>query len=319
MENQLKNEFQQNSKNIVPSPTLDSRIMAVYRECLTEKKEKKQMKRLRKLPNIAVIGLLFVLLCGFAFVGGKLLFQEEQGDVKVNFTANEEITLESSLLEKMRHSLSEVKANLKKGEIAVLYFAELGMNSYAFQSVSNPEVVKNLDSWSRTVTQHNPTEHIPESLLETFKFTQGMESPAYGAFIDSAAFKLLDDMKAESKKTGQDVIWRKTTAKSKPVFNFYTSLYRNEEQQTIYYTLQIPNEKVMMEGITSPSSVYEDLNIQGHQAHYTLDKQSLYGASNIYQNIMWIEEKGDQTLIYQVGTDSPSVTKQQLIQAAQNL
>ncbi|RUT29568.1 hypothetical protein EJP77_14415 [Paenibacillus zeisoli] len=277
------------------------------------------MKRLWKLPNIAVIGLLFVLLCGFALAGGKLLFQEELGNVKINYTANEEVTLDSGLLEKMRHSLSEVKAKLNKGETAVLYFAELGANRYAFQSVSNPEVVNDLDSWSRTVSHQNPTEHIPESLPGSFKFAQGMESPAYGAFIDSAAFKLLDDMKVESKQTGKDVVWRKTAVKSKPVFNFYTSLYRNAEQQTIYYTLQIPNEKVRMEGITSPTSVYEDLNIHGHPAHYTLDNQSLYGASKIAQYILWMEEKGDQTLIYQVGTDSPTVTKQQLIQAAQSL
>ncbi|MNM81011.1 hypothetical protein D3C81_929980 [compost metagenome] len=319
MEKQLKNEFQISSRNIVPPPSLDSRIMAAYTDYLVEKKEKRQVKRLWKLPNIALIGLIFILLCGFAYAGGMLLFQEKQGNVQLNLTANKEITLESSLLEKIRHSLSEVKANLKTGETAVVYFAELGINSYAFQSVSNPEVVKDLGSWNKAVTHHNTTDHIPESLLGTFKFVEGMESPAYGAFIDNTAFKLLDDMKAESKKTGKDVVWRKTSAVSKPVLNFHTSVYRNSQQQTIYYSLETPNEKIKMEGVTPPSTVYEDLDIRGHQVHYTMNDQSLYGASNVYQNIMWIEEKGDQTIIYQVGTDSPSVTKQQLIQAARSL
>lgn len=322
IEQQLKDEFLQSSKNIVSPPSLDSRIMAAYREHVVKKRGMKQVRVLWKLPNVALIGLLFVLLCGFAYAGGKLLFQDKQGNVQFSFTANKELTYESGALEKIRHSLSEVKAQLNTGETAIIYFAEsgIGVKDYSLQAVSNPEVVKDLELWNTTVTHHNATAHIPESLLGTYKFVEGMESPPFGALIDNDALKHLDDMKDESKKTGKDVVWRKISAKSTPGINYYTSVYRNPQQETIHFSLETVNDvKIKLEGITPPSTVYEDLDIKGHKGHYTMNNQSLYGASDVYQNIMWIEEKGDQTIIYQVGTDSPSVTKQQLFQAALSL
>lgn len=319
IEQQLKTEFQQNSKNLVSPPSLDSRIMTAYREHMVQKRGRNHMRKLWKLPNVALIGLIFVLLCGFAYAGGKMLFQEEQGNVQVRLTENMQLTLDSSALEKIRHSLSEVKAQLNTGETAIVYFDEsaVGVKDFSLQAVSNPEVIRDLGQWKAAVGE---AAHIPASLSETFQFVEGMKSSPFGAFMDLDALKQLDDMKDESKETGKDVVWRKIPTKSTPGIHTYTSVYRSPQQETIYYSLEtITNVNVKMEEMTPPSTVYESLDLNGHTAHYTMNNQSLYGASNLYQNIMWIEEQGDQTIIYKVGTDSPTMTKQQLLDAARSL
>jgi hypothetical protein len=322
IERNLKSEYERNSSLIKCPPSLDSRIMAVFNGFVMEQRGKRDLLRKWKLPRAAWIAVIaVVVLCGFAYAGSKLLFEEQKGNFAIRMDASESVELEKADVEKIRDTLKEVKTQLSAGESAVVYLAdyEAKFTRMPLLAVTNAVMEREIQDWKAILKYHHAPDNIPESIFGTYQFVGGMKAPPYGAFVDMDTVQLLDEMKAESRKTGNDVIWRKYTATADPI-PAYTSIYRNPEQATIYFSLQMVSDvPIRMEVTTSASSVYEELNLNGNKAHFTRTEQALYGDSNIYQDITWMNEDGERTLIYQVGSDSSSVTKEQLVQAARSM
>lgn len=320
IEHQLKKEFQVNSKNVVCPSSVDSQMKDIFRKYREEGQRETRVARKWKPSYAAIIAVLFVLLSGFAYAGGKLLFQENNGNVSISVTAFEKLNLEQAKLNKISHALSDVKVQLKSGETAVVYFADLEkeelFRKLPLLPVAKPEVTTNLDAWKTILSNNNIANTLPDTLLGTFRFAEGMEGGPFGPSIGPEAGELLKEMKAESKKTGQDVLWRRTAAPLNMPIEPFTSVYRNKQQETIYVTVESVKEKVDVKLMTPDSTKYDELDINGSKAHYFKNENFLFFTSQFYQEISWVEGSGTATTIRRVGSDSPAVTKEQLAEAA---
>ncbi len=321
IEQQLVEAFEQDSRKC-PSD-LDTRIAAEYRQQVMQQRGIPFMSRTRKMPKFVLIAIIFILICGFSYAGSKLLFEDKTDTFSINYQTAQELHFEQGDIEKIRGSLEEVKAQLNPGDTAVVYLQDYDIQVAGTPLVFgiNKPIPIPLEDWKATLQQHSIEEKLPESILGTFNFVEGMENSPYQFSFGPDGYQLLNEMKAENKKTGSELLWRKADlSKAEPVVP-YTSVYRNSSNETIYLTWQIANGNpdLKMFQVAPPNTTYEEINIGGLTAHYMLDDQSLFGQSNIHQDVMWLKESGGKSVIYHVQTDSTKLTKEQLIEAAKSL
>ncbi|MNI94819.1 hypothetical protein D3C73_1529820 [compost metagenome] len=71
--------------------------------------------------------------------------------------------------------------------------------------------------------------------------------------------------------------------------------------------------------LVPPDTVYEDIQLGSLTGHYLKDGQSLFGQSSVHQDVTWLSASGGKTVSYHVQTDSTTITKEQLIEAAKSL
>ncbi|NJJ39849.1 hypothetical protein [Paenibacillus apii] len=321
IERQLIEEFERDSRKC-PSD-LDTRIAAEYKHRVMQQRGIPFMFRKRRIPKVVLIAVIFIVICGFGYAGNKLLFEDQKEKLSISYRTEQQLHFEKVDVEKIRGSFQEVKAQLQPGDTAVVYLQDYDIQVQGTPIVFgiNKPVPVPLEAWKATLQQRSIKEKLPESILGTYKFVEGMESSPYQFNYGPDAYRLLKEMKAESKETGSKVLWRKTNlSEAIPVVPF-TSVYRNSDNDTIYLTWQIAggDTNVKIFQAATLGTAYEEINIGGQKAHYLLDNQSLYGQSTIHQDVMWLKESGGQTVVYHVQSDSPSMTKEQLIEAAKSL
>ncbi|MEC0168309.1 hypothetical protein [Paenibacillus graminis] len=320
IEKLLVEEFERDSR-MCPSD-LDIRMAAEYRQRVMQQRGEPSMFNKRKMPKFVLFAAVFILICGFGYAGGKLLFDEHTEKLSSNYRTEQQLQLAPEEVANIRSSLAEVKAQLNPGETAVVYFKDHDFEvqgSPVVFGINNP-VALPLEAWRVTLQQHNVGEKLPESILGTYNFVGGMETSPYQFSFGGNAYTLLDEMRAESKKTGSGMLWRKADA-SDDLIGTYTSVYRNVANDSIYLTWQIaegaPGAKMMQ--LVPPNTVYEDVQLGSLTGHYLKDGQSLFGQSSVHQDVTWLSESEGKTVSYHVQTDSTAMTKEQLIEAARSL
>ncbi|TVX89672.1 hypothetical protein [Paenibacillus agilis] len=324
IETKLKKEFEQYKQAVSCPPSVDSRMMALYRSHMVQTREGPSMLRKWNLPRLAVITVLAATLLGFTYAGMSFLFEESKGNISVTMSAiSEEVTLNKEQLTSISRSLADVKEQLQIGENALVYFADLEgeevLQGKPLFPVSRPAVNENLENWKLSIPHAGVADSVPSNILDDFLFEGGMKGSPFGLFFSDSFTETLDELKRESKDTGKKVVWRKEVSSSEGPLNIFTSIYRNSKQQAIYVGVETSSEKISIKGIIPSSSSYETLNINGSQAHYTRDDNSLFSTSLTYQEVMWMEIHEGQTFVYRVASDSSAITKEQLVQAAKGL
>ncbi len=323
IEQQLKDEFQQNAKNVVCPPSIDMRVMNAYRERMLEKKGEPLNGRRRKFTKAVMVILLIAVVSGFAYAGRTLMFEETRGNLTMSAVTLEDLKLSKAQLERISKARNEVKAQLNPGEFAVVYLTDLGnVRSLPFIPVSKPDVNEDLDAWRKVLMDRHFDRLPPDSLLGMYSFAGGMELSPFGAYAGSETeiAALLEELKAEIEETGKDFIWRKTPAPASLPLLTYTTMYRNAGQETLYLIMEnAPDSKVKLQMLAPPSAKYEELDLNGHSAHYFNNDSYVYTDSHFYQEISWIIEQDGEAIIYRLGSDSPAMTKEQLMEAAKDL
>ncbi|WP_042169474.1 hypothetical protein [Paenibacillus gorillae] len=325
IERQLAEAFKRNESALECPPSLDARIMADYGRMTMGKRGDSFMKRKWSWSRAAIIVVVVAILSGFAYAGNKFLFSDSQGRYSIHMQTNEVFSLAPDTLEKARASLKEVQVQLAPGETAVVYLPEMAAQFSGEQpplGVTNPNYITDLQQWKHVLEESSITESLPDSLLGgTYQFQAGTLNSPLHFLIGLDAMKLQDEMKTEIKKTeGNRPLWRLTAPPVDIPQSYYTSVYRNANGEALYISWGVlKGSSIKLEGITSPDTEYVQLDLNGHKAHYTKNEQSLYGDSNVFQSVMWIEEQEDQTIVYHVESDSASMTKERLIEAATSL
>ncbi|WP_127592835.1 hypothetical protein [Paenibacillus lautus] len=323
IEQQLKDEFEENTKNMVCPPSIDLRVMNVYRKQMLEKKGEQPMRRRWKWSKAVMVILLIAVVSGFAYAGRTLLFEETKGNMTMSAVTLEDVKLSKTQLESIRLARNEVKAQLNPGESAVVYLTDLdNVKSLPFILVSQPEVNEDLDTWRKVLTDRHFDVLPPASLLGTYRFAGGMELSPFGFYVGSETdiTALMEELKAESEETGKDFTWRKTPVPTSFPLLTYTSVYRNSDQETMYLVMETaPDSTVKLQMVAPSSAKYEEMNLNGHTAHYFKKDSYIYTDSQFYQEISWMLEKEGQAIIYRLGSDSTAMTKEQLMEAARSL
>jgi len=321
IEQQLSKAFKHNESSLQCPPSLDSRIMAEYERMAMDKGRIVHMKKKGRMPKVAVIALVVVLLCGFAY-GGKLLFSDSNSLLSYQFHSNETYQLDSDTLENTRASLKAVQSQLAPGETAIVYLTDV-IKDYPIYSVTNLDYTHDIQQWQRVLEEHGVTELLPTSLLEgAYQFEAGALNNPFHPLSGWDQDELLSEMEAEKEELSNkdQLIWRITDLATNPDMSMYTSVYRDSNGEELYLSWQILGKSVFkIEGNTSPSTEYEEYDLNAKRVHYTKNNQSLLAENGVLQSVMWMAEKDDQSIIYMIESDSPSMTKEKLIEAVKSL
>ncbi|OPA79221.1 hypothetical protein BVG16_09010 [Paenibacillus selenitireducens] len=326
IEEKLRQEYLQESRRLETFPSLDRHVLDIYRKEMKKNRGMVDMARRTKLPKIAAVLLIVGLLSGFAYVGGKLLFQENQGPWRVEArTSGDNFTLQHISAEQIRSKMAEVKSTLAAGEAAVIYFADLEkeanplLRQVPMVGVSQPELVSDWNQWQGRLQEHDISVPVPQVIAGQFTFEAGqLGSPLVGD-LDKEGLRMLDQLKQESQDTGNSIVWQKVQGYN-PVLETYSYTYHSEAGERLFVTLvEAPAEKISMKLTLPDSTAYEEVSIHGVKAHYTSHSQMFYSESNQYQELFWTQTYGEHSYMVKVGSDSPNITKAQLIQAAESI
>ncbi|WP_156826184.1 hypothetical protein [Paenibacillus terrigena] len=282
------------------------------------------MVRKKKLPRIAIALLIVGLLSGFAYVGGKLLFQENQGPWQVEYrTSADNFQLQHITPEQIRSKMAEVKSTLVTGEAAVIYFADLerevNFSMGPLLGVKQPEKLTDWNQWLKRLQEQHISVPIPEVLPGPFHFEAGQLGSPLGGDLDEEGLNMLDQLRQESQETGNSIVWRKVPD-HKPLVDSYSFIYQNEGRERLFVRLiPSPPENILIKATLPESTTYEEVTVGSVKAHYISHEYSIYSESNHYKEMTWIQTNGDQSYLVGVSSDSPDVTKDQLIQAAESI
>lgn len=320
IEKRLAEEFERDSRQCPSS--LDIRIAAEYRQQVMQQRGTPFMSKRRKMPKYVLITLIVILVCGFGYAGGKLLYSDH-GKLSVSNRTEQKLAFKQEDVTKIRGSLKQVKAQLSPGETAVVYLRDYDLEVEGIPvvfGINNPEIIP-VDAWKTTLQQQGVLEKLPETLLGSYTLAEGMETSPFQANLGTEAYTVLDQLKAEAKKSGSEMLWHTTDA-SDDIIATYTSVYRNAAaSDTLYLTWQIAGGDMnpVIFQLSPPGVVSEDVEMNGLTAHYLKNDQSLFGQSSLLQDVTWLSQTGDKSVAYHVQTDSLTMTKEQLVEAAKSL
>lgn len=319
IEKRLAEEFERDSR-MCPSD-LDVRITAEYRQQVMQQGGKSLMFKKSKMPKFVLVTLILILVCGFGYAGGRQLFSDH-GKLSISNRTEQQLEFKQEDVAKIRGSLQQVKAQLSPGESAVVYLRDYDLEvegTPVVFGITNPLLIP-LEAWKTALQQQGVQEKLPDTLLGSYNLAEGMETSPFQATLGKDAYAILDELKAEGKTSGSEMLWRKTGA-TDDIVATYTSVYRNAAGDTLYLTWQIAgsDSNPVIFQLSPPGITSEDAQIGGITAHYLKNDQSLFGQSPVHQDVTWLSQTGDKAVAYHVQTDSVSMTKEQLVEAAKSL
>ncbi|MGG1659054.1 hypothetical protein [Brevibacillus sp. NRS-1366] len=318
IEKKLKKEYEWAAGELKSDPALDNRIKFAIRQELAGGKQQKKGLR----PKLTHVAAVFVLLTGFGFSTQTLLYKVDEGAVHMEVQAHKEFALTRITPEEIRRELTNAENTLATGETAVVYFAELAKEKHPiFQQnpvigVEKPEVVLDWKQWNAVHEKAAPLPSMPKQLSDHFAFREGKLGTPFGVMVGQEGYEWLQELQAKSRETGKSVVW-KVVPKTESPIDAYTTLYQNEQNERIYVTVEVlPKDQVNVQVSTPETTTYVPVEVNGKKAHYTKNDQFLFSESHQYQELSWVGKAGEQTIMYRVASDSPTVTKAMLQQAA---
>ncbi|MEK4251504.1 DUF4367 domain-containing protein [Paenibacillus sp. FSL W7-1287] len=316
IEKQLSEVFKHNEASLQCPPSLDNRIMAEYEQAAMDKGRNVKMMKKGRLPKVALIAIIVVLLCGFAY-GSKFLFSNATDKLSYQLYSSDAFHLKEETFQNVRATINEVQSQLAPGEAALVYLPEV-IKDFPLYGVYNPEYIADKQQWQQVLEEQGVTEQLPDSLLgDEYQFEAGavMNYPLIGLDQDD----LIAELEAERKSSNNEKpIWR-LTDRMMDSYSKFTSVYRAAHGNAIQLSWQIYDEVTKIDGYTSPTTDVEELNLNGKKAHYTKNNQSLLAESGVLQSVMWLAEKDGKSIMYTIESDSPDISKETLIEAAKSL
>ncbi|GGG01738.1 DUF4367 domain-containing protein [Paenibacillus aceti] len=315
---QLTKQFKARAEEIQPSSGHEDSIRKLY--------EADQKRRRRSMPVKPVLFKIVLALALFAVISGfsrYIWFQNSDHRTSLQYVQMNTRVDNEELSTKIHRELKEVIAQLKVGESAIVYLPELAKlytmdKQQALVVVSNPSVVTDFPKWETILAQNMAKYKLPSGRSTGLHFVAGKEDPPFGGFLPVEGSKLLPKLERESEKMKGRAVWRKEGDQPANLPRIYTTIYHNERQDEIYVSMQLIDQKTDFK-ISTSHLQKEEIDINGARAHYFNTQPFFFSDSNRVQEIQWLETFENYTLVYSVGSTSPTLTKEELLRIAREL
>lgn len=324
----LKQQYDQMSSKLSAPPDLDAHVIALIAAESNKERGSHLMKRTfgarRNLRLMVGIMMIALLLSGFGFAAQKLLFHKEQGMIQTEVWTTSDLSLDETLRTNIQESLDAVKRQLQEDEQAIVYVAALENSKHPLYkqnpllSVSKRSVIADLEAWKNTIHAAGIRESIANQLDVQFYFKGGKEEPAFGGMLSAVDLDQLGSLRDEALKENKNYAWMLRHPDENLPMDIYTTIYTNGSGEHIYVQMDHSKEKVKLK-LTSPDHIIHDrLDINGVEALYMEQDGFLFSTTGIIRELSWMPEHSDSVIV-RVLTDSRSISKDQLIQAAHSL
>ncbi|MFD0590375.1 hypothetical protein ACFQZE_20515 [Paenibacillus sp. GCM10027627] len=329
IEEKLKCEYKRLAQNLSAPAAMRSEVMEEFRNEFGSRAVGKGGRR-PPLKRIAIYAAVILLLSGFAYGGGKVLFQEREGLWGIQIRSAEEAApLGTEAVAEIRRSLREVREQLQPGESAVVYLAALADSPVAFyrhnpmMGVKQPLLIAQKERIDGMMNEDGFDDLLPESLSGGYHFQSGYKGePSIRATIGVEGMEAKDTLSKEVRTSGEKYSWKKVRSHEQLILG-YTYLYQNESGKQLLVMVEALTEEITLQTVAAPGSKpLERLDIGGASGVYAEQNDSPFVESGYYQELTWtqLKEAGEsKQYVYRVGSEQSSVTKEELLAAAEGL
>ncbi|RJX37289.1 hypothetical protein D3P09_23325 [Paenibacillus pinisoli] len=329
IEEKLRMAYRRKSRALTAPAEPSDEVMAAFREMASNAKRKRHDGGKTSHRSTVFWLAAILLLSGFAYGGGKLLFQNQLGlwSLKL-FSGGDDMVLDEAVSEEIWSSLQDVKKELRPGEAAMVYFAALAESShplyrnYPLFGIKEPLWLH--ESYAQVVNRMRKEglhAAVPQALPEQYVFNDAFRGEPLSANAGLEGFNIMQELKDEIAASGKRVAWKRMKELEPPASILYTLAYVNEEGDTLLVTVEALEERRTDQRWVVPGSTQvEELNLGGNLASYTSGEDVPFSASRYYQEVSWsvaASGQGDKQYIYRVGSESRKVGKEGLIRLAE--
>ncbi|GAA0391897.1 DUF4367 domain-containing protein [Paenibacillus motobuensis] len=316
--NQLTKQLKARAGEIQPPSGHEMSIRDLYE---ADQKRRRRSTHLKPVLLKVVLGLaLFVVIAGF---NRYIWFQISDHRMSLQYVQMNTRMDDEELSSKIHRDLKEVEAELEVGESAIVYLPELAKlytmdKKQALVVVTNPFIITDFSKWETILARNTAKYKLPPARSTGLYFVGGKEESPFGGFIPLEWRKLLPELEKESEKMNGKAVWRKQVDKPANQPRIFTTIYHNEREDQVYVSMQFIDQKTDFKIATS-NLENEEINIDGVKAHYFNTQPFFFSDSNRVQEIQWLETFEDYTLLYSIGSISPTLTKEELLRIAHQL
>ncbi|WP_168121259.1 hypothetical protein [Paenibacillus sp. HB172176] len=306
---QLAEQYKSKAMEIQPPATHEEVIRRLYEADQRRRNHGAQQLRPVLLKIVLILGVL-TIISGFT---SYIWYHYGDNRVRFQYTKPHHSRYDEVLSSQIYNDLKDVKAKLEVGESAVVYLPEMAKlfnKKDMLTVVSNPTVVTQLKKWETVLAQNVKEYKLPSSGSNDLKFVGGQEELPFGGFVSEESFRFLPELKRESETAEGKVVWKKQVGKK--VEDVFTTIYHNERQDEIYVSMQLIKQKTDFKMILGDIE-RETINVNRAEVYYFKIKPYFLSESNMVQDIQWIETYADYTLVYSVGSKSPTLSKEELL------
>ncbi|GAA0382482.1 hypothetical protein [Bacillus horti] len=272
---------------------------------------------LQRMPRTAVIAVVLVLLVGFGF-GVTQLFSMEMDHALFEVEYDKRFTLVHTSSEEIMSQLKSVQSQLEPGEAAIVYLPELEKEAfphfreYPFMKVGNPILYQDLNQWSEILGSPYNLVKQPNYLPEDFTLQGGVLDLEYWGALSWEGMQLGEEL-VQSAQGNMEWV-RYTEPEYTPTF-----VYEDASKNKIFVSPFYVGEEVMKMIMTVNSFTdYEQVNIRGDEGFYTNNSDHILYEGDV-QGLSWFEKIGESVFQYSILTNSPDVTKEDLIKMAESV
>ncbi|WP_152392784.1 hypothetical protein [Paenibacillus guangzhouensis] len=313
---QLTEQYRRSAKEIHPAPGHEENIRTLYESDRMRRGRSKSLK-----PVAVKVLLALVVVVVFSGFNRYIWLKISDHRMSLHYSQTNTRIDNAELSSAIHRELQQVEASLGVGEAAIAYLPELAKwnamdKKKGLVVVSNPTVITDLSAWKTILAKNTPEFKLPTETSTGLEFVGGKEGPPFGGFISLELQELLPELTRESEEQGGKIAWRKVIAENQS--HSYTTLYRNDRQDVIYVSMQLIDQKTDIR-IGTGLMESEEINVHGAKAHYLQTQPFFFADSNRVQEIQWLATFEKYTLLYSVGSDSSTLTKEELLRVALEL
>jgi|GEM_PF-1397416 len=300
-------------------PALADRRTKARIERLLKAKQRRSAALSRRAVKWALAGSLALLVMGFT-VQYFVRIGDDRFSLEMSFT--DQIRFDENTASIVREQLQTVKNQLAVGEKALVYSREIeslfpdyrSKDLYYAEYVSNPYLFTDNGQWKERLADLVPQLALPDMEEGGFVFVSGKDELALGGIVTE--MDVAKRLQAEVTEKGTALAWEKIT-RNETSFPAYTSSYKDAGGNELSFTVQLTAEGSKFVGLTQAQP--EKLKLSnGREALYSYNDKVLYSDTNRYVSLSWIDAQTDTPVLYMLGSSSPSITKEQLIDIAES-
>jgi len=319
IEKDIAAAYREAAGKLAVPPKTDERTRARIDRWLEAKPRRTPASRRRTL-QFALVGSLALLIMGFT---AQYFIRIGDDRFSLEISNSDQIRFDARTASVVRQQLRSVASRLAVGEKALVYSREIDSllpnyrdsGLFYAEYASNPYLYTNDGEWKDKMAREVPRLSIPDEGEFGLIFVSGKEEMAYGGNVYEA--DTAKRLQAEVLEEGKALAWEKVE-RSRDPYPAFTTAYADANGNELSFTVQVFSQKSKYVGLTQAQQEKIRLN-DGRDALYALNDKFLYSDSNRYASLSWIDTQAEATVLYTLGSSSPSITKEWLIAVAESM
>lgn len=264
------------------------------------------------------------MLFGGVVYGAERLWQVTYGATSLEVDIHEGANESTAFANQTRRVITEIQSQLADNESAMLLIARSnGMKE--LRMINRPQIFTDIESWKKATEPVTGKLAVPGRMPEEYHFAEGRSDSTVG-ITDSSWVKKYTNVLTKRLKPGEHYAWIKS-------FNVPNQQAGTVSPELVYQGPKGENDYIsvtyspltpwaqLMSDVWADTKV-EHLKVKSQAALYVENRQAYENNSNgYYAYIRWIEvrENEERNIMHEVGTGSPEVTREMLLQVAEGL